>query len=363
CRVCAGWFVELEGWGGRARGALEGLEFESFLVGTRPGGLVAENEEVLWSRFGALWAEPFKQEVNREVGRRLLEALGPGVRVEFVRPDVVVLLDVERGRVLVEVHSLFLSGRYRKLARGLPQTRWPCRECGGRGCVRCGFTGKMYAESVEELLRGPVVEAFRARDGVLHGAGREDIDARMLGGGRPFLLEVVEPRVRHADLGRLMEAIRASSGGRVEVEGLAYGRPGDVAVLKAARPDKRYRARLRLGAPVEEGALRGALGGLVGTIRQRTPTRVSHRRADKVRERRVHHIVLQLPTGEGPRVWEVEVFCEGGLYVKELFSGDGGRTEPSLSGLLGVAAEVESLDVLEVGESPASAGQKSPENG
>jgi tRNA pseudouridine synthase 10 len=41
--------------------------------------------------------------------------------------------------------------------------------------------------------------------------------------------------------------------------------------------------------------------------------------------------------------------CEGGLYVKELISGDNDRTTPNLSGLLGVNAKVEELDVLEVG--------------
>ncbi|MFB6172251.1 MAG: tRNA pseudouridine(54/55) synthase Pus10, partial [Haloarculaceae archaeon] len=39
---------------------------------------------------------------------------------------------------------------------------------------------------------------------------------------------------------------------------------------------------------------------------------------------------------------------EGGLYVKELVSGDEGRTDPSLAGLLGVGATVTALDVLAV---------------
>jgi tRNA pseudouridine synthase 10 len=44
----------------------------------------------------------------------------------------------------------------------------------------------------------------------------------------------------------------------------------------------------------------------------------------------------------------VEVHGEGGLYIKELVSGDEGRTEPSLAGALGVAATVETLDVIDV---------------
>jgi len=44
----------------------------------------------------------------------------------------------------------------------------------------------------------------------------------------------------------------------------------------------------------------------------------------------------------------VEIHGEGGLYIKELISGDEGRTEPSLAGLLGVGAEVTALDVVAV---------------
>jgi tRNA pseudouridine synthase 10 len=44
----------------------------------------------------------------------------------------------------------------------------------------------------------------------------------------------------------------------------------------------------------------------------------------------------------------IEVHCDGGLYVKELTSGDDGRTEPSLTGLLGIQAKVEELNVIKV---------------
>lgn len=44
----------------------------------------------------------------------------------------------------------------------------------------------------------------------------------------------------------------------------------------------------------------------------------------------------------------VEFKCDGGLYIKELISGDGGRTIPSLSELLGTEAKVKELDVVDV---------------
>ncbi|HQC12056.1 MAG TPA: tRNA pseudouridine(54/55) synthase Pus10, partial [Methanoregulaceae archaeon] len=81
------------------------------------------------------------------------------------------------------------------------------------------------------------------------------------------------------------------------------------------------------------------------TIYQRTPQRVAHRRADKVRERRVLDIEF---AGEEDDRFVIEVTGEAGLYIKELVSGDDGRTRPSLAEVLGRPARVVTLDVVQV---------------
>jgi len=80
-------------------------------------------------------------------------------------------------------------------------------------------------------------------------------------------------------------------------------------------------------------------------IEQRTPIRVSHRRADKVRKRSVKKITVKKIDS---KILELTIECEGGLYIKELISGDEGRTQPSVSSLLGTPARCVELDVLEV---------------
>ncbi|MDF2955846.1 MAG: tRNA U54 and U55 pseudouridine synthase Pus10 [Candidatus Alkanophagales archaeon MCA70_species_2] len=350
CWVCNGLFEHVEAWAWRAVAALRDYEFKTFLVGTRMSGLLAENEEMLWELTGAAYAEPLKSEFNREVGKILQRLLNK--RVDFQTPDILILIDLNREAVELQVRPVFIYGRYRKLVRGMPQTRWLCRSCRGAGCERCNFTGKMYPESVEELIKAPVVEEFEAEDMILHGCGREDIDARMLGRGRPFVAEVVAPRRRTVNLQRLEEKIKESSGGKVEVFGLRYVTKDAVEIVKNVKAAKTYRFKLRLGAKVEEKHLRAALEGLKGVIRQRTPRRVVHRRADIVREREVYDICL-IEFGKHP---VVEIKCESGLYVKELVSGDEGRTKPSLSELLGVTAEVFELDVLDVEFELASSG-------
>ena len=77
------------------------------------------------------------------------------------------------------------------------------------------------------------------------------------------------------------------------------------------------------------------------TIRQRTPLRVLHRRANAIRERQIldvrasridtHHFRLELST-------------QAGTYVKEFVHGDLRRTTPSIASIIGCKANLLELD-------------------
>lgn len=342
CWLCNGLFENFEAWVLKALETLKGYEFDSFLVGTKVSGMLLENEEMLWEIAGAAHTEPLKAELNREVGKRIEHETGK--IADFDRPDLVVILNLVTEAVELQINSVFIYGRYRKFKRGIPQTKWLCRECRGKGCERCDFTGKMYAESVEELIGGSILEEFGGVDTVLHGSGREDIDARMLGSGRPFVMEIKEPQLRELDLKRLEHKVNDENKDKVEVLELQYVKREAVAKIKNAKVDKTYRAVVSLKTDVLEEDLRSALDNLIGAvIEQRTPLRVVHRRADLVRKRKVYD--ARLISFEVPIV---EFKCDGGLYIKELISGDNGRTIPSLSELLGTEAEVKELDVVDV---------------
>lgn len=219
-------------------------------------------------------------------------------------------------------------------------------------CPHCDGTGFLYPESVEQLTAPPVVDAMGGTEASFHGAGREDIDALMLGTGRPFVIEVAEPQDRHPDADALADAINDFADGKAEVEGVAVAGYEMVERVKELDARKRYRADVEFDAPVGDDDLRDAIDELDGaTIEQETPNRVDHRRAHLVRERDVYDITADR---EDDTHATVEIEGEGGLYIKELVSSDDGRTNPSLAGLLGVGAVVTALDVVAVaGETEA----------
>ena len=351
CWLCNGLFENdnLDEWVRAALAKLKQYEYDTFLVGTKMSGMLMENEELMWEIAGALFAEPLKAELNREVGKRIEHETGK--KVDFNTPEIVVILNLWSGdfNVELQVKPLFIYGRYRKYRRGISQTRWFCRECHGKGCERCNFTGKMYAESVEELIKSSIIDVYGAKDVILHGCGREDIDARMLGSGRPFVVELREPKRRQrVDLRALEEKVNEENRAKLEVTNLEYVNREMVALIKNTSARKTYRMLVELRGAVAESKLREAVKELDGAvIEQRTPSRVVHRRADLIRSRRIYEMKLLNYSGS---TCELEVKCDGGLYVKELISGDKGRTRPNLSDLLGtgIEAEVKELDVIDV---------------
>jgi tRNA pseudouridine synthase 10 len=73
---------------------------------------------------------------------------------------------------------------------------------------------------------------------------------------------------------------------------------------------------------------------------------VAHRRADRIRKREVS--AIRVKKVEGKRL-VVEIQAEAGTYVKELVSGDSGRTRTSFSSLTGKNCKCIELDVIRVG--------------
>jgi tRNA pseudouridine synthase 10 len=344
CWVCGNFFDQVPLWADRVVEAVQGLEFSTLLVGCRVPPLIAENEEMVWSDLALGDPEPFKSEVNREVGKAVSALTGKGV--DFKKPELVIILDVSAGTAEVQITPVFFYGRYQKFERGIPQTHWDCRACRGKGCERCNFTGAQYLDSVEELIGRPVIVMFDAENAVLHGAGREDIDARMIGTGRPFILEVVSPKKRSLDLADLEAEINRTAEGRVSVAIKRWADRAEVETLKSNKAHKKYRILVEVDGELTADEFANALKSLKGvTIHQRTPERVAHRRADKIRERNVLDIGL---VGEQDGKFIVEVLGEAGLYIKELVSGDSGRTRPSLAEILNKTARVTSLDVTQV---------------
>ncbi|NHJ47860.1 MAG: tRNA pseudouridine(54/55) synthase Pus10 [Asgard group archaeon] len=344
CELCEGIFNRLDEYSNEIIKKISSEDFKSFLLGAKFFPDILEKEDIIRGNYQISTGESIKAEFTRELGKLLMTRMDK--IPDFDTPDLTIIIDLPKQKIALEKRSLFLYGRYNKYIRTIPQTKWPCYDCHGKGCENCNFTGKRYIESIEEIIAHEVLKITKGIDSKFHGGGREDIDALMLGNGRPFVLEIREPKVRTLDVAKLERKINRYAKKKVKVNELTYANKKKVQELKeyAEKSRKTYRAQILLDKEItleQAKKLEADLSGI--QINQQTPTRVLHRRSDLNRKKMVHKVKIKF-IDKTHIIAEIE--GQGGLYIKELISGDSDRTKPSFSELLECNAKCTLLDVI-----------------
>ena len=434
CPLCENLFEEAPLLAELIKESIGERECSRLQLGARIPKDQSEAEDHLRKRFGAGGSAPLKSSLVEEVARQLGE-LGMGQNLVAEKPEILALIDVLTLTVELDIRSHYVYGRYRKLERGIPQTKWPCRACKGRGCEKCDHSGLQYKSSVQGLIGDPLLDLFGSEEHAFHGMGREDIDVRCLGRGRPFVIELKRPHKRNVDADVIMEAINSSAKDRLEVSDMRPSNRSEVVRVKDTPAEKSYTIRYliepitqteldeltqvmeipsnnqdrnrrrknhhrrkrpepEVKAEIDYSSMKKAelvelceqkglaksgtkdvlieritsfkeetlplpdrdyvmeiMTNLQGcTLAQRTPERVAHRRADKIRKRMV--LETSDPSIEehenGNLVAEFSLRCESGTYVKETVHGDSGRTQPSIASLIKAKCTVEWLDVADI---------------
>lgn len=344
CWLCQDLLKEIPHFTQLIVNVLHDYEFDTFLVGVRVDGDIIQREQDLFVKLGLDQAKDIKTVLKRNIGLALEARLKK--TVDFDKPTIMIILDTMFDVVDLQIQSLFVYGTYNKFTRDLPQTKWFCKICQGHGCRICNYTGTLYESSVEERISSHLLKETGGADAFVHGSGREDIDVRMLGAGRPFVMEVTNPRKRTLDLQRLQVLINTAEQGIIQVQNLRPSTHDEVIRLKSAAYPKVYQAVVTSRKAInKEKLIKAALSLRGKSIQQFTPSRVAHRRAHLIREKYIFNCTVDAVEGN---VAHLTIEAESGTYIKELISGDDGRTTPSISELMKQPYTVTTLDVIEI---------------
>ncbi|XP_028266816.1 tRNA pseudouridine synthase Pus10 [Parambassis ranga] len=233
--------------------------------------------------------------------------------------------------------SVFIAGRYNKFCRSLPQTPWV-------------IDGERRMESsVEELIAAPILSTFRADGFNFSSSGREDVDVRTLGNGRPFAMELLNPhrcRFSTAEIKQLQETINKSSD-KIRVRDLQIVTREAMSRMKEGEEEKTksYTALIWTQKPVQREDITFIDDIKDLTLDQKTPLRVLHRRALAVRQRVIHSMNTRYVD---PHHFYLGLKTQAGTYIKEFVHGDFGRTKPNLCQLLKTDTDILELDVESV---------------
>ncbi len=256
------------------------------------------------------------------------------------------LIDFMKNLVFIYLSPVFVYGKYCKFSRDIAQTEHFCRFCHGKKCPKCDYTGLLTQNSVEQILSEFLIPFFKAKQLILHGAGREDVDVRMLGEGRPFVLEIICPVKRFVDIKKLEEKINSfekNSDKRISVNSLEIVSREKVPLVKNSFYDKIYSAIV--SSNISSNDLDKIILNKKFFINQETPTRVEKRRVLMNRKKEITFLKKKKISS---KEFEIVLKTSHGTYVKEFISGDSEKTKPSLSSILGKKCHCKELDVLEI---------------
>ncbi|KAI8369818.1 hypothetical protein EDC96DRAFT_478627 [Choanephora cucurbitarum] len=241
----------------------------------------------------------------------------------------------------------YIGGRYLKFSREYSQTTWIVR---GQ---------KLTENSVSEVFSDIIKKYYRADDTKFCTAGREDANVRMLGTGRPFYFEVVNPRVPRladSDYQKMEDEINNQPQHKafVQVRHLSHVKPEHLKIIKEGEETKtkQYRALVWLSEPLTDELVDriNQVGSKAFTIQQKTPVRVFQRRSAAIRPKTIHtstiarlHPQVDMNSPEA-RFGVLQLHTQAGTYIKEYVHGDLGRTQPSLA----TVGQIHSADLLEL---------------
>ncbi|EAR99612.2 tRNA pseudouridine synthase Pus10, putative (macronuclear) [Tetrahymena thermophila SB210] len=234
--------------------------------------------------------------------------------------------------------SIYIMGNYCKYSRYMSQTPWFIDGV------------KLYDTSIQEEIANDILPNFKCDDYKFSTGGREDIDVRMLGNGRPFVIEIQNPRRVHSvsdeDL-KNYEAHLNNVKTECKVNSLKFTDVKCFEVLKQSEQEKikSYACVVQTKDPITQEQIDKLNNMNEIELKQKTPIRVLHRRTQMIRTKYIHKLKAYLLS---ERHFVLYVLSSAGTYIKEFVHGDLERTTPNVGSILGTEADIFQLDVIQL---------------
>lgn len=320
CHVCGSRIEEyIEEYSSRITEILGREGLRRFLLGVRVPREVLEREEALAREFGIETWESIKRELKREIGKRVRDR---GYEPDFEDPEVVLTIDLGTGAVTLHYPSVLYMVRVWKRERGYLVR-------GARG-------------SLEDIL-GERLSLYQPAYVRIHLMARDSRRYRIVGEGVVAVLEIHSPRRGRPSIRELREVVGDT--GPFEIEYVSRVDRTDIHEIENRFSRVVYIVRVSSDRDIERGAVERAVDMYRNAIPvvQKTPSRLVSRGVPETIRRGVVSILDYEIVS--PREAVFRLSMDRRLYVEEFVSGDGGRTEPSLSSILGCGLEAVEIDI------------------
>jgi tRNA pseudouridine synthase 10 len=166
-------------------------------IGTRLPFFFYENEDYIRSMFQIKGTLSIKTQINLLIRDEIRK--NEKCSIDHVNPDLKFDVIIENDlsfRINCKAREFYLLGRYIKLGRGITQKNKNCDKKDHQ--TSCKLADK-YEKSIEDLIRKSVWSEYNAEEMKITWTGSEDKHSLVLGSGRPFIVKVINPKLKGLD--------------------------------------------------------------------------------------------------------------------------------------------------------------------
>jgi tRNA pseudouridine synthase 10 len=174
----------------------------SFSLGAMIKPSVIDRDDYIRSKYKLKGIDSIKTDLSRELRKSFSRKTKK--LIDLLDPDVTFTINLKDESCELRSKSIYLSGRYVKTLRGIPQKQKSCTNCSGKGCRICNFHGISEFDSIEGIISKFFFEKFGGTTAKFTWIGGEDKSSLVLGTGRPFFVKIQNPLKRNLKLTSVM---------------------------------------------------------------------------------------------------------------------------------------------------------------
>lgn len=322
CFVCRNIFDLVPEYVSKMKDSSADYDFESFLVGAKIKPSILDRDDQLRSHFRMRGMEGIKTNLTREISKKLSSRTKKRVSAD---PDLTFTIDFKKESIELQSKPVFLSGRYSKSERDLPQKQKPCDNCLGKGCAQCSLHGIAEFASVEGIMSKYYFEKFGALQAKITWIGGEDESSLVLGDGRPFFAKLIQPKKRK------MRFPKNINLGGITLHNLRF-------ITKVPTKPVRFVSKAKLLVRTEKPQ-----EDLDALLSLKKNTVAIYEKSGKRSEKVIYDIRYRKETENSFYIW---LKLDGGVPLKRLVSGE--NVFPNVSDLLENKSQLELFDFEQV---------------
>jgi tRNA pseudouridine synthase 10 len=320
-------------------------QFDTFLIGATLPANLFEKEDQIRARFKIRGRENIKSQLIRDLRKKFSEVTKK--RIDILHPDLTINLQFQKNTSLeinTKMRPLIMLGRYIKKNRGIPQRSGGEHNSGNEVCIQsepyrivsqtprqASVIRTLEDASIQSIMSKEILRITKGEALKFSWIGSEDENSLVLGSGRPFFVQIRNPKTIHLN----QKTLRFQEYGLfVNIEEF-FERLPEQPVQFIAKTRIVIQASRQIG---KEGGLKikSLANSIVVFQNQKNKSRSSAKRIYSIDIVKINN-----------KIFELDVIADGGLAIKQFVEGRE-YISPNISAVANLQCKCLLFDILDI---------------